>query len=98
MNIESIHPFRGQPALNSIPKRYGTAVLLLALAALAGLAYYLIQRHLALSVEGKKIREGFKNPPESLSWLDLDCLAKKIESLQIQKMMPNERCKIEVFP
>jgi serine/threonine protein kinase len=98
MNIESINPFRWQPSLNSAPKGYGNTIVLLALAALAGLAYYLIQRHLALSIEGQKIRDGFENPPESLSWWDLRCLANKIESLQIQEMMPNERCKIEVFP
>ncbi len=98
MNTESINPLRGQPSLNSVPKGHGNAKVLLALAALAGLVYYLIQRHLTLSVEGEKIRGGFKNPPKSLSGLDLYFLAKKIESLQIQKMIPNGRCKIEVFP
>lgn len=95
--IESIHPLGGQPVVSPVPKEYGTTVVVLALAALAGLVYYLIQRQTTFSQEAQKIRDSFKNPPKSLSYFDLNWLAQKIESVTVEKMQPNERYKVVIF-
>jgi hypothetical protein len=95
--MNRIEPFRqlaGQPEVNSSPK--GSIVVLLALTALAGLAYYLFQRHFALSAEAQRIRNSFQNPPEALNSLDLYLLAKKVESMR--RMTPADRCKVRIFP
>lgn len=94
--IESINPLGTQPAVSPTSQRYGSAAVVLALAVIAGLVVYFIQRQLALSVEGKNIEDSFKKPPKSLSWLDLRCLAQAIESLKLQEMRPNERYKVAI--
>jgi hypothetical protein len=93
-----IEPFRqlAPPEVDSTPK--GSIVVLLALTALAGVAYYLFQRCFALSIEAQRIRNSFQNPPRGLNSLDLYLLAKKVESMRNQRMTLDERCKVRIFP
>jgi serine/threonine protein kinase len=86
---------RIEPIINYQPpyylREFGSIVVFMALATLSSLVYYLMRQYLSLSPRAQIIRENFRHAPDSFNELDMVSIAKKVESLEKEIGLEQDR-------